>query len=79
MYRIMEQSGYQVFEIGPTGGKHSITKVYPTWLGCKRVLNRIRRENKDLKGYRYFMSFVTFNHVRRGINTNITILYAFNC
>ena len=79
MNTLEEKSGYQVFEIGPTGGKHSITKVFPTWLGCKRVLNRIRRENKDLEGYRYVMSFVTFNKVRKGVYTNSKTLYIFNC
>ena len=44
---------YQVFEYGPTGGKHSVSKPYPTWLGCKRVRNRIARENRYLVGYRY--------------------------
>lgn len=44
---------YQVFEYGPTGGKHSVSKSYPTWLGCKRVRNRIAREHGFCVGYRY--------------------------
>lgn len=50
--------GFQIFEIGPTGGKHSVTKVYPTYLGAKRVLNRIRRENNSLVGYKYTLQEV---------------------
>ena len=38
------EKGFQVFEIGPTGGKHSVSKVYPTRLGAKRARNRIHRE-----------------------------------
>lgn len=49
---------FQVFEINPYGGSHSISKVYPTWLGCKRVLNRIKKENSDLVGYRYVIKEV---------------------
>ena len=52
------KSGFQVFETSAFGGKHSVSKVYPTWLGCKRVLNRIRRENKNLDGYKYTMQEV---------------------
>lgn len=50
--------GFQIFEINNYGGSHSISKVYPTWLGCKRVLNRIRKENCDLIGYRYIIKEV---------------------
>lgn len=42
---------YQVFEISPTGGKHAVSKPYPTWLGCKRVRNRIVRDNPQSVGY----------------------------
>lgn len=43
---------YQVFEIA-YGGKHSVSKKYPTWLGAKRVRNQIARDNKHLHGYKY--------------------------
>ena len=52
------KSGWQVFEISAFGGKHSVTKIYPTYLGCKRALVRIRRENKNLEGYKYTMQEV---------------------
>lgn len=45
--------GYDIVELGPTGGCHSITKIYPTWLGAKRVLNRIKKENISMVGYKY--------------------------
>lgn len=50
--------GFQVFEIGNDGVSHPISKVYSTWLGCKRVLNRIKKENCDLFGYCYFIKEV---------------------
>lgn len=50
---------YQVFEISPNGGKHSISKPYTTWLGCKRVRNRIAREHCNLEGYRYIVEKVS--------------------
>lgn len=34
---------YFVFEY-KNGGKICISKGYPTWLGCKRVRNRLHRE-----------------------------------
>ena len=43
---------YQVFEYN-NGGKHAISKPYPTWLGAKRVRNQIAREHSSLIGYRY--------------------------
>ena len=49
---------YQVFEISKNGGKHSVSKPYPTWLGCKRVRNRIARKNRHLVGYIYIVEFV---------------------
>lgn len=51
-------SMYQVFEISPNGGKHSVSKPYPTWLGCKRERNRIAREHCCLMGYRYIVEKV---------------------
>lgn len=45
--------GYDIVELGPTGGCHSITKIFPTWLGAKRVLNRIKKEHISLVGYKY--------------------------
>lgn len=50
---------YQVFEVSIFGGKHSVSKPYPTWLGCKRVRNRIARENCYLGGYRYIIEQVS--------------------
>lgn len=47
--------GYDIVELGPTGGCHSITKVFPTWLGAKKVLNRIKKENISLVGYKYII------------------------
>lgn len=52
------KKGFQVFECGSTGGCHSISKVYPTWLGAKRVRNRIAREHCCLEGYRYTIQVV---------------------
>lgn len=43
---------YQVFEYNK-GGKHAVSKTYPTWLGAKRVRNQIAREYSTLVGYRY--------------------------
>ena len=34
---------YAVFEY-KGGGKIQVSKAYPTWLGCKRVRNRIHRD-----------------------------------
>lgn len=35
---------YQVFEYSATGGKHSVSKPYSTWLGAKRIRNSIHRD-----------------------------------
>lgn len=48
-------NGFQVFEIGPTGGCHSISKVYPTYLGGLRALNRIKREDIFYGVYKYVL------------------------
>lgn len=34
---------YAVFEY-KRGGKIQVSKTFPTWLGCKRVRNRIHRD-----------------------------------
>ena len=52
------KKGYQVFEYSANGGKHSLSKVYPTWLGAKRVRNRIARSLVALRGYRWVVEEV---------------------
>lgn len=54
---------YQVFEISPFGGCHSVSKPYPTWLGCKRVRNRIALEHVSLEGYRFVIREVVKDDV----------------
>lgn len=48
---------YQVFEIR-FGIKFPVSKPYPTWLGCKRVRNRIAREHSNTLSSRFVVDKV---------------------
>ena len=41
-------ANYAVFE-NKGGGKIQVSKAYPTWLGCKRVRNRIHDDHPSFK------------------------------
>lgn len=45
--------GFQIYEITSYGLRHSVSKVYPTWLGAKEAKVRIMRKNRYLTNYRY--------------------------
>ena len=46
---------FQVFEISSNGGCHSVSKCYPSLLGCKRVRNKFACDNISMVGYSYII------------------------